>query len=100
MVFRGMGYISVSSVTAAIGSALTAGHFRKAGMPAQPKVTNQRVLATTPDTSVMLGVPKIKIKTRVRMSKVYLICGERQDPGSLTRSEMWEGRCDDSTCPR
>ncbi|VCU67112.1 hypothetical protein [Pseudomonas synxantha] len=32
-------YISVVWVTAAIGSALTAGHFRKAGMPAQAKVT-------------------------------------------------------------
>jgi hypothetical protein len=64
MVFRGMGYISVSSVTAVGGSAFTAGHFRKAGMPAQPKVTNQRVLAPTPDTSVMLGVPKIKIKNQ------------------------------------
>ncbi|AMN82073.1 hypothetical protein AYR47_28855 [Pseudomonas azotoformans] len=31
--------ISVFWVTAGMGSALTAGHFGKAGMPAQPKVT-------------------------------------------------------------
>ncbi len=35
----GSAYISVAAVTATIGSALTAGHFGKAGMPAQPKVT-------------------------------------------------------------
>ncbi|AUO24058.1 hypothetical protein C0058_19460 [Pseudomonas sp. NC02] len=35
-------YISVSSVTAAYGSALTAGHFwQTPGMPAQPKVTKR-----------------------------------------------------------
>ncbi|VCU62795.1 hypothetical protein [Pseudomonas synxantha] len=28
-------YISIAAVTATYGSALTAGHFRKAGMPAQ-----------------------------------------------------------------
>ncbi|TLG82080.1 hypothetical protein FEM54_33770, partial [Pseudomonas edaphica] len=35
-------YISVAAVTAAIGSALTAGHFwQTPGMPAQPKVTKR-----------------------------------------------------------
>ncbi|CAI8726495.1 hypothetical protein EMIT051CA3_10121 [Pseudomonas chlororaphis] len=39
-----MVYISVSAVTAAYGSALTAGHFfSNAGMPAQQKVTKKRL---------------------------------------------------------
>ncbi len=33
----GSAYISVAAVTATIGSALTAGHFGKPGMPANPK---------------------------------------------------------------
>ena len=62
-------YISVSSVTADIGSALTAGHFWKRA----PKVT-KRALAPTLGTSPRLGVPvirhgfggapKIKIKSK------------------------------------
>ena len=49
------GYISIPAVTAAIGSALTAGHFWKRA----PKVT-KRALAPTLGTSPRLGVPVIR----------------------------------------
>ena len=49
-----VGYISVSAVTAEMGSALTAGHFGK-----EPQ-SNQRALAPTLGTSLTLGVPVIR----------------------------------------
>ncbi len=50
----GLVYISVSAVMAAMGSALTAGHFGK-----EPQ-SNQRALAPTLGTSLTLGVPVIR----------------------------------------
>ena len=50
----GLVYISVSAVTAEMGSALTAGHFGK-----EPQ-SNQRALAPTLGTSLTLGVPVIR----------------------------------------
>ena len=52
----GFGYISVVWVTAAYGSALTAGHFWKRA----PKVT-KRALAPTLGTSPRLGVPSLRL---------------------------------------
>ncbi|CAD0265608.1 hypothetical protein DENIT_60431 [Pseudomonas veronii] len=60
MVFRGGGYISVSSVAAAGGSAL----------------------APTLGTSLMLGVPKIKI-TNQSQNEVYLTHGDPNVGGGL-----------------
>jgi hypothetical protein len=55
LLILGVVYISVAAVTAAIGSALTAGHFWKRA----PKVT-KRALAPPLGTSPRLGVPVIR----------------------------------------
>ena len=51
-------YISVAAVTAAYGSALTAGHFWKRA----PKVT-KRALAPPLGTSLRLGVPEPRLES-------------------------------------
>ncbi|TWR53947.1 hypothetical protein FIV41_23080 [Pseudomonas marginalis] len=50
-------YISVAAVTAAIGSALTAGHFWK-----EPK-SNQKALAPPLGTSPRLGMPERRLES-------------------------------------
>ena len=54
-----MVYISIPAVTAAHGFALTASHFGKAGMPAQPKVT-KGLLPLSFGASPRLGMPSLR----------------------------------------
>ena len=59
-----MVYISVAAVTAAIGSALTAGHVRRAGMPAQAKVTKALCpFHSVPRRGPLEGGKKIKYQS-------------------------------------
>jgi len=51
------GYISVAAVTAAVGSALTAGHFWKSAK------SNQKRFAPTLGTSLRLGVPSLRLES-------------------------------------
>src|SRR5450830_1912565 len=121
-------YISVPAVTAAMGSALTAGHFWKRA----PKVTKRALappLGASPPHSglnpwaAVMGHPwprtanpascrvthgfkpafgqrgltgrlrsKAKAKAKAKARRPY----SRPDPGSRTRSKMWEGACPDS----
>ena len=39
---------------------------------------------------------RLRSKAKGKARRPY----SRPDPGSRIRSKMWEGRCDDSTCPR